>query len=404
MFILEFPSNYQNNLEWMSFTTINEIETCPQKWLLQNSNYPNTWDHKGYPKSITISRLEGEILHVALKKITTLFIENKCENIYDEKAVFILRKEGGYNKIISDCVKDVLAQYKGNPRYEIKREPYLKLIKQKIPEIKRLLNNYMFRFLFLANNRKVSGCNWTKDKRNNRNPLGYGVYSELEVKSKGIKWRGRIDLLELSPEVCAIVDYKTGAYSPKHEEQIKIYSMLWYEDEDLNPSKNVANKLVLAYAENNTEIAAPDESELMNIKVKIKNRTNEVIERLKNVHGKVSPSVDKCAHCDVRHLCNDYWYWQNTEEAEDRKVYDVQAKIIREESIGTWLGIVESSNHLPIGKEVFICNIKQKIDIQTIDYVRMLDVYIQRKEDNPYNGVCLINLGLNSEIYVMPKI
>ena len=68
-------------------------------------------------------------------------------------------------------------------------------------------------------------------------PIAKGTYSELEVRSRRIGWRGKVDLLVISPEACEITDFKTGKPSEAHRFQLVVYALLWALDEERNPRR-----------------------------------------------------------------------------------------------------------------------------------------------------------------------
>ena len=66
-------------------------------------------------------------------------------------------------------------------------------------------------------------------------PMTAGAYSELEVRSEKIGWKGTLDLLVISPDECEITDFKTGLPREEHRFQIEVYALLWTLDKKRNP-------------------------------------------------------------------------------------------------------------------------------------------------------------------------
>jgi hypothetical protein len=120
-------------------------------------------------------------------------------------------------------------------------------------------------------------------------------------------WVGYADAIRLAPDVCEIVDYKTGAPSPEHEAQLRTYALLWARDPVVNPSGRLADSLVLAYASGAHPVPAPRRAELDSIAANLKTRTSRALAGLHRDPPEAHVEAIGCRFCQVKALCVDYW-------------------------------------------------------------------------------------------------
>jgi hypothetical protein len=92
--------------------------------------------------------------------------------------------------------------------------------------------------------------------------LTAGVFAEIELRATQAGWKGKVDLLVISPDACEIVDFKTGAQDEQHRFQIRVYALLWSRDNELNPSGRLATRLILRYSGADVDVVPPTRAEL----------------------------------------------------------------------------------------------------------------------------------------------
>src|SRR5689334_3856088 len=99
-----------------SFSTLREIEACPRRWALSSAAYPEIWQSAGYPPSLTVKALAGQVIHEAVELISTSLSQSACTNLRDAAAVEVLRRIGGLTAILRSLIESNLARVRINPR------------------------------------------------------------------------------------------------------------------------------------------------------------------------------------------------------------------------------------------------------------------------------------------------
>jgi hypothetical protein len=141
--------------------------------------------------------------------------------------------------------------------------------------------------------------------------LSDGTYPEFEVASSALGWAGRIDLLTIEGQDVEILDYKTGAPSDHHDDQVRTYALLWFRRDRADSQRTRATKLTLSYPSHDVDVPAPSEKELVDIERDLVGRTASVRSQLEHDRP-TRPSPENCTFCSVRHLCEDYWQLVST--------------------------------------------------------------------------------------------
>lgn len=237
-----------------------------------------------------------------------------------------------------------------------------------------------------------------------RAPLRTGTHSEVDVLAPAIGWRGTIDLLTVAPSDCAITDFKTGERKTDHALQVRIYALLWSMDGELNPTRAPATSLMLAYPGGLTNVPAPDSDELDALRAELVART-DAARAYDAVRPPAKPSAVNCLHCDVRHVCDDYWtrdvQMSIRAAAQDSDICDGEFVLSTGLGASNW-EITPRSAPTPWNtpRSVLRCS-DSKVELRSGHVVRVLDGNIWRAADEP--SVTTLNVGPSSEIYIVPK-
>jgi len=125
---------------------------------------------------------------------------------------------------------------------------------------------------------------------------------EFTLKFGEDSFRGVIDRIDdLGDGKVEILDYKTGS-SPKndkltfnHKEQLLIYHLASKDILNINPQKL---KLYYIIDNKNFEFEATDKDI-----IKIKDKIQDTIAKIKNGDFKATPEVNACKYCDFRNIC-----------------------------------------------------------------------------------------------------
>jgi hypothetical protein len=237
-----------------------------------------------------------------------------------------------------------------------------------------------------------------------RGPLTTGAFPEIDLRAEQIGWKGKADLLVLSPDACEITDFKTGALAEEHQFQIRVYALLWSRDANLNPDRRRADRLILAYGSGDVEVAAPTESELDEFEALLVAR-REAAHQAVSIHPpEARPAPEHCRYCSVRHLCTDYWRLETqrrmAQEGEDRVFGDAEVTIRGPHGPASWDARVEVSRDVAAGKSAVI---RASVDLQLRagDRLRLLDAAVA-VDDEDHDQPAVITLGALSEAYAVP--
>lgn len=253
----------------MSFAALMDIETCPRRWALSAAEYPHLWKRRGYPHVPQLASIEGTVVHLALKTVTSAIVERGCPSLTDESALLTLRELGGYTAIIRRSLERALQPYQENPR----AAPVLDIVRTqlsgRIPELRSRVQKFLSRIHIEPRTGKPGGAS-AYPKVGSRQQLPLGSHSEVELRVSELRWLGVADLITLMKRCCEIRDFKTGTLKEEHEFQVRTYALLWARDADLNPSGRLADKLVLSGVQGDLEVPAPNPHELRSLEDEIR--------------------------------------------------------------------------------------------------------------------------------------
>jgi hypothetical protein len=287
-----------------SYSTLREIERCPNQWMLRRAHFPDIWNGHGYPDLPSLPALFGKVLHSTLETVIAALVECGCDNSSSPEAVDVLRTLGGFTAIITSTIAVIDSALESNPRSAHRAAGFVQGLGARTPELRRRAQAMLARTRLVS--RRTERSPDTATKANSR-PLGNGSHAEVLLRANEIGWVGRVDLLTVDDDACQIVDYKTGAEHETHREQVRVYALLWSLDETRNPNGRLATELVVAYPDRDEHVEAPDEAELQAIRANIETRTLAARGELAQRPPHATPHLETCPFCPVRHLCESYW-------------------------------------------------------------------------------------------------
>jgi len=392
------PDAWPKPPDLMTVTSLGEIEECPRRWSLRSAVYPTLWANRGYPSKLHIAALEGNIVHHLLEILTGALLEAGCRNVTDEAAVAVMRKLGGWTKLVANSTAQVVSQYQSNPRVTKQIAAALVRLQSLAPEIRRRAQELLLK---VPLSQVRAGVRNSGSKRH-VHPTS-GVYPEFDLRCPSIGWRGRVDLLVLTPDSCEIIDFKTGAHDPAHAFQLLVYALLWYRDVEVNPDGRVVTKLTLAYRDAEESISAPTTEELADIE-------RELVARRDAANGIVSacppearPAPSNCRWCDVRHLCDAYWnngILEQTagETTNGMATCDVQLLITARHGERSWDGIVELSGIANAGAKILVRTSQISYEFREGQHLRILDGQLLKPIDSS-NEPFVLTAGDFSEVF-----
>lgn len=381
----------------MTVTTLADIESCPRRWALGAAHYPELWSGRGYPPRVQLSALAGTVVHLALEVITKALVRARCPSLEDPTALRVMKDLGGYTKVVHDCVDRVLKSLTNSPRARRVLEFAARSLRAQVPELRTRAQTLLCRVRLPQIVLRQAEAGVPKV----RGPLTAGVFPEIEFRAEGIGWKGKADLLLLSPDACEITDFKTGAPDEGHQFQIRAYALLWSRDADLNPDRRRADRLTLAYGSGDVEVVAPTESELDELEVLLVVRREAAHRAVSRNPPEARPDAQSCRYCAVRHLCVEYWTPETqrrmTQEGEHRRFGDVQVTITGRHGPSSWDAHVEVSPLLDPG-QVAVIRATGDLGVRAGDRLRVLDAAVML-DDEDHSQPAVITLGALSETY-----
>lgn len=382
----------------MTVTTLLEIESCPRRWALLAAAYPGLWSGRGYPPRVTLAAFGGTVVHLALERIMKALVEAGCGSVQDPAAVQVMRTLGGYTKIIGDCIQTVQARTATNPRALRVSDFINRSLRAQVPDLRartqRLLSSVRVPDVRLsrAQPRQTGRAVY-------RAPLADGIYAELELRVPTLGWKGKADLLVITPTSCGLTDFKTGAPGEAHEFQLHVYALLWSRDSELNPSGRRADRLNVAYSSGQQEVAAPDEARLKEVEHEIMARRDAAIRSASNHPPEARPSTEHCGYCAARHLCSEYWDVHlkvHGQRQTDRRFGDLEVTVTGRHGPASWDAIANVSGWLPQEKSI-VLRTSDDLSLQRNQRLRIVDAGITVDEDDAQPAV--VTVGVLTEIY-----
>lgn len=403
------PSAWAQSPSWLSFSTLLDLEACPRRWALSSADYPNIWKRHGYPRVPQSAALEGTMVHLALQRIMRALVERRCSSLLDKSAIATFRELGGYTAILMHSLDSALQPYEENPRATPVLEGVRRRLIGRIPELRVRIQRLLSRIHHVSS--AASSVPATRQAGGQpRNQLLLGSHTEVELRVPELGWHGIVDLLTISTDLCEIRDFKTGIPKQEHDFQLRIYALLWDRDTVLNPSRRLADKLVLSYEQCDVQVPAPTADNLRLLEGEVRERTVAALASLQSDPAEARPSRDNCAYCSVRHLCEEYWRWQahaggDDPESANTLFTDLQIKLSCRHGPSSWDGVVEFASRLRTGAQVLLRTANLQFDLHPGQRLRLLNVYIGVPDEQSMSDKSppiVVTMGGGSEAFLLP--
>jgi hypothetical protein len=362
----------------MTYSHLQEIETCPRRWSLTHAEYPGLWNQHGYPPKLQLRALEGLIVHKAAESITKELTGTGCSSLLGSGAIAAMKALGGFSGLLDRCITKVLSAYADNPRANNTVDSAKRTLEAQVPHMRMHVQSLLGKLDLSFDPTSRSAANHMGERRR---PLGFGIYPEVEVRAPKIAWKGKIDILLVKESGCEIVDLKTGEFRDSHQFQLRVYALLWSLDTDLNPKRLLANKLTLSYDTSSVKISGLSLSDLDRLEQDVISRTERARAAVKGADSDAIVVLDKCRYCSVRHLCEDYWRPSihakiSENDAEFSIFCDCELRITDRHGPTSWDAVVRSSNRLPNNTPVLLRMPASASDFKLDDQIRILDTQL----------------------------
>jgi CRISPR/Cas system-associated exonuclease Cas4 (RecB family) len=331
--------------------------------------------------------------------------------VYDPAFIEVLRDLGGYTEVLRQCSAELLQAQAANPRLAHAQDAIQRWLSDRLPQLRERVQLLIGRLRL-----QTGAADWSHSpSAGQRHALGFGSYPEVQLRLPALGWGGVADLLNLSSDVYEIVDFKTGAPHPEHEFQLRVYSLLWARDSDLNPTGRLADKLTLAYPDQDQAVPAPAEVELTTLERELAERTRAAIDSVRHHPPAAKPSWAVCRSCSVRQLCAEYWQpsvqrqlaEQAVADRGDRAVPVVDAQAYIKGALGpaSWEAVIAVSGAWPLNTRVTL--LAAGAPAQTLrsllrpgSSVRIIDGYVKH-EVSPATEPVVLEIRATSEVFVV---
>lgn len=408
------PEKWVAEPSWMSVSTLLAIEACPRRWSLGSAHYAHIWEHSGYPLKPLSAALVGQLLHGSLEIITKALNHAGCPSIRDQLFVSVLQELGGYSKIIEAQLDRLVAKLNKDPRAQLNAKHIITKLRTQIPELRGRLQMFVSKL-------RLQGKAGDYPRKNKgtfvrRTTLSAGSYAEVELRSESLRWRGFVDLLNLSEDGCEIVDFKTGIAKSEHEFQTHVYNLLWVRDTVINPKARLVDKLSLLYSDREVVIRPLTITELDDLERDLAARTHNALSNIRQDPPPANPSIQNCSLCPVRHLCDAFWSApvqkqlriQKTEDAithSQSKLVDIEILLTKRENLTDWHAQAIISGELAYHAPLYIQfsnSILPMIEAFKVGtHLRLIDVNfaLPFEEDNILPTVVIMNRM--SEVFIV---
>ncbi|MEK6407048.1 MAG: PD-(D/E)XK nuclease family protein [Acidobacteriota bacterium] len=406
------PDKWADAPEWMSFSRLLELEACPRRWSLNSASYSEIWSHQGYPPKVHLAALAGQIIHSALEAIGKALSRAGCSSVTDEHFVSVMRELGGYSKIIEETINNLCDNSQDNPRFASKFNYISTRLQNSVPALREQLQ------VLTAKLRLQAGVEATtvRGSQNNRgaarSALGNATYPEVELRVEPLRWRGFVDVLSLSDTGCEIVDYKTGMPKPEHEDQVRVYSLLWARDEQLNPTGRTVDCLTLAYSTIDVAVEPPTTTQLDILEQEIVSRSKTALGLAHQTPPPAVPSIHNCGYCPVRQMCGDYWTPQVQQVLAEEVLHetpvtnedfiDLEIENPKQQTPLSWSALVVLCRALPARSQILIRLSEPTPLLQNIFNsgvrIRVLDALLINQLEEDVSSVYLTKM---SEAYIV---
>jgi hypothetical protein len=339
---------------------------------------------------------------LALEIITKQLTRVGVPSLNDPSAPQVLKDLGGYTRVVEDCVERILKRHIDNPRAAALMEHAQRTLRGQVPTLRARVQSMLNR-VRLATYSPVARAVWAPkpDGPPLRLPLANGAYPEVEVRAKSIGWKGKVDLLVLSDSACEITDFKTGAADEAHKFQVRAYAAMWRLDSELNPSRRLVDRLVLAYENQDIDVNAPSASDIDDLDNELLSRRQAAEAALTVYPPPARPGFEVCRYCGVRQLCSEYWTGATQSVSDDGRFGDVELKIKGRHGPKSWDAVVVGAHSLP-AKTAVLLRLDQPEEFGMGTVLRVVDGALSQDPEDA-SAVVIVTIGLFSELYVRPS-
>ncbi|MEU4603495.1 PD-(D/E)XK nuclease family protein [Kribbella sp. NPDC023972] len=389
--------------KYWSYSSLKDIEACPRRWMLSRARYPDLWTRAGYPEIPGQAALFGDVVHEALEVVVQALSTAGCTSTHAAEAVAVIRGLGGLSTVLKRVINDKVDALMDNPRIDdTAREELRQRLVDRLGDATNRVQVFLSRGQLPAwagqsdvTTSEEAGHKYTGAPH--RPAIGPGAWPEVDLVAENLRFWGRIDLVLVDGTEVTITDYKTGQEDPSHDDQVRLYALLWDLDEQRNPGRLPAANLVVSYLARDHPVPPLTESGLRTLESATSARIAAADSETNSASPQAKPGPETCPYCQVRHLCEDYW---TSEAADPASVtagawFDLEGTVTAQQGIKSWRIESEAGVYPPL----LLRTPAPSVSLPLGARIRLLGV---RKVTDPDDPSALIGaLTSTSEIYVV---
>lgn len=380
-----------------SYSSLKEMEACPRRWMLSRADYPDIWERRGYPPLPVVAAIFGKVVHGVIEQLTLEFGGAGITSPSAGDVVGILGALGGWRGIVLAAIEREVAGLHANPRVSAERLDRLRSeLIRRAPEAADHVKAFLGRgALPAAVTTELSDGSTPGSGPKLRRPAGPGVHAELTVTAESLRVTGTIDQLVFDDSGVTVTDFKTAFENDAHDDQVRLYALLWRLDGQTNPDGVLATQLRVAYPSHERSVAAPDTTELQTLEAATAARVVDADLVTTTPPPTAVPSDENCGYCQVKHLCDAYWpaVPPAISEVSTEEWFDFEGSVARPNGSRSWF--VATLTEPPT--EVLVRTVDTDVPFPVGQRVRLLGVRRSQDPDKPERLV--ISMVTTSEWY-----
>ena len=288
------------------------VEECPRRWALQRANW-EVYDGRAFPSRPSAAAIEGQAVHMSTERVVKALQNAGVESVRSPEASDVLRGLGGLSSVVREAIVEALSGATKNPRftslaYEINRKVNAAhgTIRETVQSVLSGLPTVPKQHRAAWSSSSSTGGR-SRDESgygapNARTPIQNGAYTEVSLYSENPPLYGRGDIIIRTGEEIHFIDIKSGQVSDTHEDQIRLYGLMWLRDSERNPSQKPVTALTLQYGVRRVPVDPPES--WAGYGEEVRNRVAGLSEAIKTAPPPARPTRDRCRYCDVRAVCD----------------------------------------------------------------------------------------------------
>ncbi len=287
----EAPASY-------SFSSLQEIQTCPRKWQLLRSSWgENTrFPERPHPKA-----LEGSIVHEAIELLVRALGKRGLPSIGSARFREAIEAIDFWKYFAVEIAKwnERLAEHPRSGPHFVLRTPPRELANR---AIRLFREQYTPLDALPVSVNGAEAASLAEERGTDLMALlrERGALSEVEVAHPDLPFRGIIDLVEWADGGVHLLDFKTGKEKDEHELQLQLYAVLWWRRTGACPAH-----LAVQYL-NHRRAFEVEEGDL----VRAEERLVEAIASARSALGERPAEARPGGHCGLcaaRARCEEGW-------------------------------------------------------------------------------------------------